>query len=127
MHGETVKLVTLFFVCQSLSQQVSCTVRIDISPPSTSYMHISMVTTHRCSSSSASVHAAMQPLLVAPVQTARTVRRGTQVSCGRPHLCSHRITPRDQASSHLRSATVPLAPAQLRDSVTRGPLAACGL
>jgi len=65
----------------------------------------------------------MQPLLVAPVQTAQTVRRGTLVSSGRPHLCSHHIPPRDQVSSHLRSATVSLAPAQLRDSVTRRPLA----
>lgn len=58
-------------------------------------------------------------LPVAPVQTAQTARRGTQVSSGRPHLCSDRITPRDQVSSHLRSATVSLAPAQLCDSVTR--------
>jgi hypothetical protein len=66
-------------------------------------------------------------LPVVPVQTEQTVRRGTQVSSGQPHLCSDRVTPQDQVSSHLRSATVSLAPAQLRDSVTRGPLAAYGL
>ena len=66
-------------------------------------------------------------LLVAAVQTAQIVRRGTQVTSGRPHSRSDRITPRYQVSSHLRSATVSLAPAQPRGSATRGPLAACGL